>query len=146
MPKRDGALFIPGRFLFCFRAFLLISACQKEKLEPHLPDAGEQIRFDRPEVGQRSRYIPLEGEKYFAPQATDQWRYLPDTLIVEIVSQEGPGFLLKERLSAGSFSALPRCRTRIRCIRFILETPGKYPVLGINKLGLLILEPVLQAN
>ena len=53
-------------------------------------------------VGQKSAYVLLEGRQYFNNSVLDDFNYLPDTLIVEVVSEDENGFLIQESLTENS--------------------------------------------
>jgi hypothetical protein len=84
---------------------LCFSACQKEKnlaeLPPKIAACNNCINFQSLEVGQQSRYLAFEGEKPWEEQPP--FRYLKDTLIVQIVGKTGELFQVEEyRTSAPS--------------------------------------------
>jgi len=66
-----------------------------------LPDKGA-IRFDNPEVGQRSRYVLFQATKkdYTSNEVTINYR--PDTLVLAIVDKEGDKFVIREFKARGS--------------------------------------------
>lgn len=88
---------------FIFATILLssiISSCKKEPCCS--PDPGpslQYIRFDNLAVGQKSKYITLWGEGYFLGQ-TDNFMYMDDTLVLEVVDKDPQkGFKIEERLA-----------------------------------------------
>lgn len=60
------------------------------------------IRPGAMQVGQKSRFLMLKGENFYEQGAYDQFEYLPDTLIVEIMAQNGADFTFKEYFTKGS--------------------------------------------
>ncbi|HEX6893507.1 MAG TPA: hypothetical protein VF141_22500 [Chryseolinea sp.] len=66
-----------------------------------LPDKGP-IRFDNPEVGQRSFYVFFKATKNNTQEVT--FEYMPDTLVLAITGKEGDKWILNEFLANGSES------------------------------------------
>ncbi len=87
---------------------LLFTACTE--LTTEIPDDGPDNTFfnDNPimycgmEVGQKSTYVLLAGNNYFNNEAYDDFSYLEDTLVVEIIAEDDNGFLVEEYFTAGS--------------------------------------------
>ena len=75
------------------------NSARKDLLE-RLPDKG-LIRFDNPEVGQRSRYVSFQASK---DVATDEvtFIYKPDTLVLIITQKESDKWVVREFLTEGS--------------------------------------------
>jgi len=71
---------------------LIFTACKKDPL-PVPADTAPHIRFDALAVGQTSRYLGLTGET-----AQDIFVYTDDTLVLQVISQNGSGFLVSESL------------------------------------------------
>ncbi|MCB0651899.1 MAG: hypothetical protein KDC85_11545 [Saprospiraceae bacterium] len=96
------------RYLFFFILAVFISSCTKLSTETFVPTDTLTVFNDNPimfcglEVGQKSAYVLLQGNQYFNNQANDDYQYLHDTLIAEIVAQDENGFLVKEYLTPGS--------------------------------------------
>ncbi len=83
-------------FIICFViGVLFCTACQKEEIAA-LKTAGcsNCINFQSPEVGQESRYLAFEGEKFWEEQPP--FHYLNDTLIVRITGKTGDLFQVEE--------------------------------------------------
>src|SRR5262245_10528099 len=91
---------------------LFVLSCSTDEPEPEviddwedplegLPDKG-QIRFDSPEIGQRSRYVFFEATKkdYVSNEVTIKYR--PDTLVLAIVGKEEDKFVIREFKTRGS--------------------------------------------
>ena len=93
------------RILFAFSLFiLLLSSCNKED-DFKIPDpVPGPIDWLHPQVGQANFYLRLRGERYFDPNNTTSWGYLPDTLLLEIVDADENGYLIRESLTSGSYS------------------------------------------
>lgn len=81
---------------------LAFSACREEDPEP-LGSGANPIRFDKLEVGQKSRYIRLQGEGGLSGAPFD-FQYLKDTLVLEAIATAdiGEGVTLLEYLTPGS--------------------------------------------
>ena len=82
---------------------LLVVACKKEETQPD-PDPVTPvdtltymgpIRFDTMKIGQKSRYLGLLGDNY--PSNNSTFNYTGDTLQLQIVGQDGNGYLIEER-------------------------------------------------
>lgn len=74
---------------------ILMASCNKDAtITTH--EAGAVVRLDQMEVGQKSRYVALSGEKYYSGE--DQYHYTHDTLELEIIAKDDNGFLVEERL------------------------------------------------
>lgn len=91
---------IPG-ILFVSVATLLATSlysCKKEHIRGgDTPvESPDRIRFDSMAVGQKSKYLGLLGEEYFANN--NIFHYTTDTLIWEVVGQDANGFLIRESM------------------------------------------------
>lgn len=81
-----------------FLSFLtFLSACKKEDPQHEPMPASNRIRFDRPAVGQVSKYIGLAGEDYYSA-SYDQYEYSDDTLHLEIIAKDNNGYKVAESL------------------------------------------------
>ena len=87
--------------LFAIPVALFVFSCRKENppgpTGPTGPPAAGLIRFDSMAVGQISKYIGLTGEDYYTSN-NDNYQYVDDTLVLEIVAQDANGFLVAESL------------------------------------------------
>jgi hypothetical protein len=89
--------------LICLALTGLLAGCSIDGgLLPQEP-AAERIRFDRPAVGQTSRYVLLKGENFYDVD-NQKFELLADTLILRIVAVDAQGILIEDQLSAGSAS------------------------------------------
>jgi hypothetical protein len=66
-----------------------------------LPDNGP-IKFDNPQVGQRSFYVFFKASKNNTQEVT--FEYIPDTLVLAIVGKEADKWIINEFLAKGSDS------------------------------------------
>jgi hypothetical protein len=83
----------------CTATFLLLlfSNCKHEcDLPDPIPEKGH-LQFDQMEIGQKSRYIGLDGKNYDSIDNTN-FAYNDDTLQLEIIDQDTNGFLIEETL------------------------------------------------
>ncbi|HLP96590.1 MAG TPA: hypothetical protein VK168_21255 [Saprospiraceae bacterium] len=81
---------------FCF--FSLVSCKHDPCCTPEPGPTLNQLDFSNLAVGQKSKYLLLLGEGYAWGQA-DNYVYLDDTLVLEVVAQDPQkGFLVEERL------------------------------------------------
>ncbi len=90
-----------------FAAVVAISCSKQEDgLVPLLENAmtTNPIRWDQLAVGQTTYYLRFEGEYYFQDGVDAPPMYQADTLILEIIAQEGEKFRVQEYLSPGSIS------------------------------------------
>ncbi|HMG90658.1 MAG TPA: hypothetical protein VK589_11385 [Chryseolinea sp.] len=86
---------------------ILLTACSSDDPEKiiekdpdpleGLPDKGA-IRFDEPEIGQRSHYIFFQASRDFITKEITV-KYLPDTLVLAIVGKESNTWVIKEFLT-----------------------------------------------
>lgn len=80
---------------------LFFSACQKEENVAELPTkiavCDNCINFQSPQVGQESRYLAFEGNRY---QDNRESKYKKDTLVVKVTAQNGSTFLFEEFLTS----------------------------------------------
>ena len=96
------------RYLLLLTLASFIISCTELSTEtPTIDDSPEvyntnPIMFCGLEVGQKSAYVLLEGNQYFNNEAYDDYQYLNDTLIVEIVAQDENGFLVEESITPDS--------------------------------------------
>jgi hypothetical protein len=91
------------QLLGCLALTGLLAGCSIDGgLLPQEP-AAERIRFDRPAVGQTSRYVLLKGENFYDVD-NQKFELLADTLILRIVAIDAQGILIEDQLSAGSAS------------------------------------------
>jgi len=67
-----------------------------------LPDKG-QIRFDNPEVGQRSHYVFFNATEDNSTHEVS-FEYIADTLVLAIVGKEADNWIINEFLTNGSIS------------------------------------------
>jgi hypothetical protein len=93
-------LLFSGLFLLAFSSCYKGSDDNPTVISPYF----NPIRPGAMQVGQKSRYLMLEGKNYFELGAYDDFEYLPDTLIVEITAQDGADFTFKEYFTKGSLS------------------------------------------
>jgi hypothetical protein len=85
---------------------------------------GQPIRFDRPEIGQRSRYSVLIGHDYFSASPSP-FEYVDGVLVAEIVDHDASGFRVREAFAAPS-EVDPR-------VRDMLDSTGVYEYyLGVQ--------------
>ena len=82
-----------------FLGMLLLVACSKD--DDINPDSNK-IKFDNLAVGQKSNYVFLSGQNYFDINGFDDFQYLQDTLVLEIIGQNQDQFMVKESISPGS--------------------------------------------
>ncbi|KAA3636807.1 MAG: hypothetical protein DWQ02_07620 [Bacteroidetes bacterium] len=90
---------------------LILLAIGCTELTTEIPDKGtikppvfndNPIMYCGMEIGQKSTYVLLEGQEYFNNQSYDNFAYLNDTLVVEIIDQDENGFLIEEYFTPGS--------------------------------------------
>ncbi|HFA48691.1 MAG TPA: hypothetical protein ENJ95_06720 [Bacteroidetes bacterium] len=100
-------------FFIIFVAFIIFSACNKSGTDIPVieqpPVTADTIYYNENPimycgmaVGQKSVYVLLEGRHYYDTSVVDDFDYLPDTLVVEIIGEDEHGFLVKEYLTEGS--------------------------------------------
>lgn len=84
---------------------LLLCSCKKEQVEPIDENSANLNNIDltNPEIGQQSRYVLFRGED-IKDDDNFNFEYLPDTLAVEIISEDENGYMVKEFLTPGSRS------------------------------------------
>jgi hypothetical protein len=96
------------RLFFLFGLALIIGSCTKLSTETPIPVDNPKVYNDNPimfcglAVGQQSAYILLEGSQYNNNNVLDDFIYVNDTLIVEVIAEDENGFLVKEYLTEGS--------------------------------------------
>ncbi len=78
---------------------LFVPACTRDAVSSVDP-----IRFDQLAVGQRSRYIGLDGENYRQGNGSE-FVHSADTLVLEIVGQDAQGFQVNEVIHYGAGSS-----------------------------------------
>lgn len=97
--------------LLSLLVFTLFSCTELTTVTPESPDVPEtspQVFNDNPimycglAVGQKSAYVMLEGRQYFNNTVNDDFNYLNDTLIVEIIGEDDNGFLVEEYFTENS--------------------------------------------
>lgn len=78
--------------------FLVLHSCKKDEAKgcDELEESSGRIRFDSMAVGQKSKYLGLLGEEYFANN--NIFRYTTDTLIWEVVGHDANGYLIRESM------------------------------------------------
>lgn len=81
-------------------SFLIFTACQKNEAPLVCEHETNLIRFDQPEVGQVSRYVRFSDTN--ANDDDNNFNFIKDTLVLEIVSADSGGFKVKESLTPGS--------------------------------------------
>lgn len=79
-----------------FFALVICNACHKDCGETPVPTGTGNINFYQLEVGQKSRYLGLNGEAYNS--TSDTFHYSDDTLQLEITAHDAHGYLVKETL------------------------------------------------
>ena len=85
-------------------AFGLLFSCNKDESNSAKSfGTGDKIKFNNLEVGQTSKYVLFIGENYLNLNRSS-FLYFTDTLVVEVISQDENGFLIKEVLTPGSAS------------------------------------------
>ncbi len=97
----------PHRFLMSLIFLVGMFSCQKNSdSNPQSADknASFRIKFDRPAIGQKTRYILFRGANYRDANNLN-FEYLKDTLELEIVGKDSAlGWNIREKLTAGSVS------------------------------------------
>jgi hypothetical protein len=86
--------------LIAFICSLLV-ACKDKNTAAFDCGSNQFISLKNPQIGQKNRYLMLEGSGYSAGNGSD-FDYLPDTMVVEITGQDSIGFIVKEYFTAGS--------------------------------------------
>lgn len=94
MNRTPGILFVSVATLLATSLY----SCKKEHIRGgDTPvESPDRIRFDSMAVGQKSKYLGLLGEEYFANN--NIFHYTTDTLIWEVVGQDANGFLIRESM------------------------------------------------
>lgn len=89
--------------LFCIFIIGFGQSCKKKEIE--LPEETELgvINFMSPQIGQKSHYRLFRGED-IRDNSNNNFEYLDDTLVVEIISEDENGFLTQEYLTPHSRS------------------------------------------
>lgn len=82
---------------------LLLAACKDNPDDDIQPAPDNHIRLNDMAVGQTSRYVLFRGESYYDPNHFG-FEYLPDTLVLTVLSEDADGFLIEEKLTPGSAS------------------------------------------
>jgi len=83
---------------------LVMWNCQQNDDIQALVSAGDCpncINFENMQVGQQSRYVAFTGKRDFEDQ---DYHYLSDTLVVQVVAQEGADFMIEEFLTSNQDS------------------------------------------
>lgn len=89
--------------MICLAGLILSSIVSCKKDPPIIDEGIQKINFNNPEVGQISKYLLLSGEN-IKHTANTRYEYIQDTMVAEIVEQEGDKYLIKEYLTLGSAS------------------------------------------
>lgn len=87
-------------FITCCAALSIIACRDQEPSFALEPDFQNNVRFDQPAVGQVSHYLRFEAGS--CPGPTVEFKYLSDTLVLEVTKVEGNTVTLTERLTPGS--------------------------------------------
>ncbi len=121
-----------------FAAFIAIVSCSKSDTDipgtqepPIVADTvlynENPILYSGLAVGQKSTYVLLEGRQYHNDTILDDFNYLPDTLVAEIIGKDENGFLVYEYLTEGSAeSPLPDHLTPDFSFQYYLKAEGDY--------------------
>ena len=107
-PRRPICLSVKKNYAHMKKTFFLLLllllafafGCDKDAI---LPD--NLVRFDQMEVGQKSRYLRFQGGSCSVNNPT-LFKYLPDTLVLEVTAKDGDVYRLKEYLTPGSLSSV----------------------------------------
>ena len=104
--KNYFALFLFTITLFIFNACTQLSTdvpiSPEQPISPTTTFNENPIMYCGLAVGQKSTYVLLEGRQYFNNAILDDFNYLPDTLVVEVISEDEHGFLVQESLTENS--------------------------------------------
>lgn len=85
--------------------FLLVTVGCKKETPDSPPNLSEnRIRFDQLAIGQKSRYVRFRAGSCIGPN--NDFVYLSDTLLLEVVDNQSNVFTLKESFTANSLSIL----------------------------------------
>ena len=90
-----------ARLLIVFLAAILAGCHLLVDPDDGPTSAGNRINFSNLKVGQESRYLYLAGDNY-RDQATNDFHYTGDTLVVRITAVTDSGFLVEEFITPGS--------------------------------------------
>lgn len=130
------------------------SACQKEEntLELKASECANCINFEALKVGQESRYLAFEGEKFWEEEPS--FRYLNDTLIVRVTGQTGELFQVEEYRTSNASDLLHstfEIKSDTLLVKFIPRNnyPDSWLFTGISPLKLAlktISQPVIEIN
>jgi hypothetical protein len=85
---------------FAVFLFLFFIACKKDEVTPKGAQNPNPIRFDNPAIGQASRYVRFSDSN--ANDDDNNFNFIKDTLVLEIVASDSNGFKVKETLTPGS--------------------------------------------
>lgn len=65
-------------------------------------ETANRIQFANPKIGQLNRYLMYQAEGYLLEDSHQNFQYLPDTLLLEVVGEDSEGFIFREFFTAGS--------------------------------------------
>lgn len=81
---------------------VLIFGCSKDEQILNPPTSSQHIDLMDLKVGQTNSYVRYEGEKYYDTTSHFDFSYTNDTIVMEIVAQDGSTFIVEESYTPGS--------------------------------------------